>query len=292
VRLTQPAGELPFTLPFAEESRHEEFRWRLGLHPLDPRDWIDLGPTGEAAIAAKAELLATHPDVVLAWLDDVQDEAAEVADALVDHLRRRWPERPPPRLATDRHPLDAAGRLVPEDLVLLVPRDGRLVVGGGSVCFPNRWDLGSKLGRTLAGTHAPVPRLNEQLGARLDRFLDRLTPERGFWRLGWGIIDTPAWHTPPGRREPTPAEDGPPAEPTTGKDGWYLRVERETIRRFPRTGAVLFTIRTHVSPVDALVDHGDAAPRLATRLAQMPADVRSYKGIAAVADELVAALRR
>ncbi len=276
--MTVPARYLPFT----ERPRDAGFRWRLGLRPLDPADWIELGPAADAAIAAKEELLERHGEVVLALLDDVETASAEVADAVVAHLRARWPERPV-RLDPTRHPLDAAARLVPEDLVLLVPRDGQLVVGGGSVCFPNRWDLRSKLGRTLAATHAPVPRLNEQLGRRLDRFLERLTPERGFWRLGWGIIDTPEWYAPPG---PRPSVAADPAG-----SSWYLRVERETIRRFPRTGAVLFTIRTHVTPLTDLVDAGDAAAALADRIEEMPDDVRGYKGITEVADALAGALR-
>ena len=80
--------------------------------------------------------------------------------------------------------------------MLLVERDGRLVFGGGSVCFPNRWDLRSKLGLSMAGVHAPVAQLNEQLEAPIDSFFDRLTPQRSFWRLGWGILDTPDWYTP------------------------------------------------------------------------------------------------
>ncbi len=278
MRATVPARYLPFTEP----PRDAAFRWRLGLKPLDLVDWIELGPAAEAAIAAKAALLERHGDVVLALLDDVGTESAEVADAVVDHLRARWPGRPA-RLDPTLHPLDAAARLVPEDLVLLVPRDGQLVVGGGSVCFPNRWDLRSKLGRTLAATHAPVPRLNEQLGRRLDRFLERLTPERGFWRLGWGIIDTAEWYAPPDGR--------PPDAPGRPVESSYLRVERETIRRFPRTGAVLFTIRTHVTPLTDVVVDGDAAAALAARLDEMPDDVRHYKGIAAVADELVRRIR-
>ena len=63
---------------------------------------------------------------------------------------------------------------------------GTLVFGAGSVCFPNRWDLRSKLGLPLRDVHAPVDLLNEQLGETIDRFFDRLTPERSFWRLGWG----------------------------------------------------------------------------------------------------------
>ena len=272
-------------LPFTGETRRSEFRWRLGLHPLDPADWIELEPAGEAAIEAKDRLLRTRPEEVRAWLDEIESEAREVADALAEHLRGRWPQRADQvRIDADLHPLEAAARLVPEDLVLLAPRDGRLVVVGGVVCFPNRWDLRSKLGRTLAETHAPVPRLNAQLGERLDRFLDRLSAERGFWRLGWGLIDTPEWFAPPVAREAD-------ARPSSSAE-LYLRVERETIRRLPRTGAVLFTIRTHVTALaDAVADPGTAR-HLAERLAQMPPDVRSYKGVADVADQLIDRLRR
>ncbi len=176
----------------------EAFRWRLGVRPLDLRDWIELGPDAEVAIASKGPLMERHADTVFAVLDEqVRDEATEVADALVAHLRDRWPDRyGGVSLDSSLHPLDAAARLVPEDLVLLVERDGQLVFGGGSVCFPNRWDLASKIGLTMAGVHQPVDRLNEHLQAPIDSFFERLTPRRSFWRLGWGVLDTADWYTP------------------------------------------------------------------------------------------------
>ena len=98
---------------------------------------------------------------------------------------------------------------MPEDLVMMVERDGRLIFGGGSVCFPNRWDLRSKLGCTMAEVHAPVALLNEQLEAPVDRFFERLRPERSYWRLGWGILDTDDWYTPlDGTASPRPDRSG------------------------------------------------------------------------------------
>jgi dimethylamine monooxygenase subunit A len=173
---------------------------------------------------------------------------------------------------------------VPEDLVLLVERDGRLVFGGGSVCFPNRWDLRSKLGLSMAGVHAPVAQLNEQLETPIDAFFDRLTPQRSFWRLGWGILDTPDWYTPV---DGTAVRDLPIRSP----DQLFLRVERETLRRFPVTNCVLFTIRTYVAPIGAVAGDCEIAGRLADSLAALPDDVRGYKDVRTTADALIAALR-
>ncbi len=163
--------------------------------------------------------------------------------------------------------------------MLLVERDGRLVFGGGSVCFPNRWDLRSKLGLSMAGVHAPVAQLNEQLEAPIDSFFDRLTPERSFWRLGWGILDTADWYTPlDGTAAPRPVDPAP--------DQFFLRVERETLRRFPETNCVLFTIRTYVTPILAAADDPDVARRLADSLSALPDDVRGYKDLRTTADAL------
>lgn len=266
----------PPYLPFLEREAGAAFRWRLGVRPLDLADWIEWGPDADAALQYKADLNHRHPGTVFAVLDDIEPEATEVADAIAAHVGSE--------LRPDLHPLDAAARLVPEDLVLMVERDGRLVFGGGSVCFPNRWDLRSKLGCTMAEVHAPVALLNEQLEGPVDRFFERLRPERSYWRLGWGILDTDDWFTPlDGTARPRPLDPAP--------GDLHVRVERETLRRFPRTNAVLFTIRTYVTPLDLTVTTPAARAKLADALDVMPRDVRGYKDLADTADRIVAHLR-
>lgn len=252
------------------------FRWRLGARPLDLHDWIELGPDADGPdgwIAQKSAIMATHPTTAFAVLDDVEPECIEVSDALVDHLRRRWPDRYGRiALEPDLHPLDAVARLVPEDLIVMVERDGELVFGGGSVCYPNRWDLPSKVGTSMSSVHAPVARLNEQLADAIGGFFDRLRPERSYWRLGWGILDTADGYTPADRTgRPRPIH------PTL--DDLHVRVERETLRRFPRTHAVLFTIRTYVAPLRSIIADPDERDAIVSVVDAMPADVRRYKDI-------------
>ena len=259
------------------------FRWRLGLRPLDLAHWLVLDEHYPVEIARKQDIMATHPATAFRVLDDIDDEALEVRDAVVHHLE----QLDNPRVGDadpNLHPLDAAARLVQEDLVLLVERDGQLVCGGGSVCFPNRWDLASKLGRSMAEIHEPVAQLNEHLASPIDKFLDRLTPERSYWRLGWGVLDTPELYQ---------ATDGTalPRPPAATPDEHHLRVERETLRRFPQTGCILFTIRTFISPLGSVPGPDDAAA-LAEAIEAMPTDVAEYKQLDAVGSTLAAWLRQ
>jgi dimethylamine monooxygenase subunit A len=272
------------------------FRWRLGLRPLDTADWIEIRADHEAQMAAKAAVLADHHDTAVVVADDVVPEADEVLEVLVSHLRERFPDRYG-HVEADRllHPLDAAGRLVQEDLVLLVERNGELVVGGGSVCFPNRWDLRSKLGRTMAEVHEPVARLNEQLAGPIDGVLERLRPERSFWRLGWGVLDTgELYQAVDGTASPRPgaAHSGVAHSDAGGferlsLDQIHLRVERETLRRFPRTGCILFTIRTHTATLRQVAARPADAALLAEAIAAMPDDVAGYKQLDSLGSRVI-----
>src|SRR5918994_4839583 len=79
-------------LPFMEgpaPAGPDTFRWRLGVRPLDLRDWIELGEGADEAIAEKRRLNAAHPATVFAALDDVEAESRQVAEALLAHLRNR-----------------------------------------------------------------------------------------------------------------------------------------------------------------------------------------------------------
>jgi hypothetical protein len=279
------------------------FRWRLALRPLDLADWIQIGDDYDHEMDQKARVLDAHYDTVFRALPGTEGEGAEVLRAIVDHLVERFPTwftcdectvtnlhrnetlpiTPDEHGRWSEHPLSIAGRLVQEDLAVLVPRDGGLVFGGGSVCFPNRWDLSSKIGASMSEVHAPVSRLNEQLARPIDDFFARLSPEKPFWRLGWGVLDTD---------DPYQAVDGtasvpPPlpavGDPSTG-ERLFLRVERETLRRFPNTDTVLFTIRTYIRPLAHLAARPEDAARLADALANLPDDVADYKRVVELSD--------
>ena len=287
-------GHVPIvdSLPYAPWSERGsvvdgEFRWRLGVRPLELAHWIEFGADADGPrgwLAEKQRVLDEHHSTAFAAIDGIEPAATEVATAIVDHLAEWAPDRRRD-LDPSMHPLEAASRLVPEDLVLMVERDGQLVFGGGSVCFPNRWDLRSKLGQTMSAVHAPVSGLNAQLETNIDQFLERLRPDRPFWRLGWGIIDVAEGYTPSDGTGPDRPVDPQPRE-------MFVRVERETLRRFPGTGCVLFTIRTYVASLGSIEPGAASAASMAAALEAMPEGIRGYKDLLDLADQIAAALRR
>jgi hypothetical protein len=186
------------------------------------------------------------------------------------------------------HPVDAAGRLVQEDLCLMTRVGSTWTLGAASVCFPSRWSLAAKIGRNLSEIHAPVPGYDDHLGEPTSLFFDRMRPDRPVWRLNWTLLTDPSLHQPDASgRRPLGSETG--FDP--GNDAWF-RVERQTLTLL-EADAIVFTIRTYVSSLSALVAaHRDAAAALVAALSDVPPDALAYKGWEGLAPSVVDWLRR
>jgi hypothetical protein len=155
----------------------------------------------------------------------------------------------------------------------MVPRDGAYHLDAAVLCFPSHWRLAHKLGGSALDIHGPVPRYREDLAARVDRYLDRLRPDVIGARRNWSVHDSPELFAPDPPVAPRPAE---PHEVGTR---FRLRSERQTLRRLPRTGAVLFTIRVQQVPFDALRLRPDVAGALADRIDSQPEALTEMNGL-------------
>ena len=156
----------------------------------------------ERDLVRKAVLLEERHGEVFAALDTPAVGAAslEVLELVLEATGQTV-------VPADLHPLDAAGRLVQEDLCLMVLRDGAPHLDAASLCFPSYWRLADKLGRPMADVHGPVAHYADELAAKVDTFLQRLRPERPVWRRNWSIHDDPTYFLP----DPTPAAGRRPA---------------------------------------------------------------------------------
>lgn len=284
------------------------YRMSMGLQALKPEDWIEIGPDRAEQLAERRRLLDTRRQEVLAALPESEAACRELLDRLAAFLPARFPrlyarERAllycrttGERLAVeggDSHPLDTIGRLVQEDFCLLQSdpaRDaGAYRLTAAVLCFPARWRLADKLGRPMLEIHAPVPGYAETLGRPVDRFLSLLKPEKPVWRVNWSLIDDPALFQPTGHGRGT--RDPSITAENAGRRV-FLRCERQTLCRLPKSGAVVFGIRTHQHPLASLAARPEAAARLAGLLRSAPPDLARYKSLPVFAEAVEAHLHR
>lgn len=263
--------------------------FRIGARPLDPADWLLAGPDLALALAEKARLFAQQRDAV--FMAEPQSLAAqrEVCDLIRAHLGQTAaadPDQP----AADEPPLLTAARLVAEDLLLLFRDEQGWRLGAAALCFPSSWVLAEKFGRPLDTIHAPVPGFgpgsrNAQLIARM---LDAARPETPMLRWNWSLYGDDRLHHP--EVSPSPRFNrGPQVDPV------FLRLERQTLRKLPATGALLFTVRILLDPLAALEADPDG-PALASALIEQlvaldPAEL-DYKGMRLERDRVIDRLAR
>lgn len=274
------------------------FRLRMGLRPLDLAEWLEPDEHLADDLALKRTLVADRYDEVVAIVDDPAVHAAcDELWRLVDPASRGFVVRDgalTPLLALQNpegageeglHPIVRSGLATQEDWAVMVPVDGHLVLAAACVCFPTRWVLATKIGKPMAAVHEHVAFYDEHLSKTVDSFFDRLTVDKPMWRLNWNLMDDADLFQPVAKPVASVAPD------EVGERVW-LRVERQTLRRLPATGAIVFGIRIHQRPLAALADRPDQLATMRTAISCLPPETFAYKslgGFAAALDSWIEA---
>lgn len=270
----------------------------IGLAPLDPDDWIEVDDRLEHYLAEKDRLLSEIPDRVFAEEPETRASQQEILDRLADHLGRRFPDthvRDGSRMTVNgsrqvdlrsgEAPLRLASGLVQEDLVVMRRSDAGWRLAAASLCFPSSWSLREKFGKPLHEIHAPVPGFGPgtRNAALIGRIFDNLKVEQPVQRLNWGIYANADLYQPD-----RSAEHGVPGH--GGGDNHYFRIERQTLRKMPISGDILFTIRIHLDPLEALRPRPEAIAPFVDQLQGLDDAELAYKGLAGRRAELIDAL--
>jgi hypothetical protein len=258
----------------------------MGLSRLDPADWLIPDEQRSDELAERHRLLSERPDEVFAALPGTEAAGEEVVLMVRTWFAEHRPGVVLPEDPPAIHPLEAAGRLVQEDLCLMVRHSDVHHLDAACLCFPSHWRLADKLGRPASALHGPVPRYDTELASRVDRYLDRLRPDALSRRRNWSVHDAPDLFAPWPPAAPRRLEAGDVAT------GLWLRSERQTLRRLPRTGAVLFAIRVQQAPFGVLAGRPDVATRFAARLASQPAELTAMNGLDGYRDAVLGWLDR
>ena len=264
----------------------------MGLVALDLEQWIEPDDRFVQELLEKKSLLKHCPAEVVGTRPGSEDAQREVLDFLIEHMAQYHPsllkrdENAVAVLPIDETyhlddwsdaAIDLAGRLVQEDFCLMAPGASGYTLEAASLCFPSRWRLAEKLGHPMTAIHEPVPGFGDKLARPVDRFFDHLHVDRPVWRVNWSVNDDPTLFQPVRRQEVS--TDEAITEKNAG-ERLFIRCERQTLRRLPKTGWILFTIKTYVDPISMLGSLPDAAAGLASAVRELPEGTRRYKNIA------------
>ncbi|MBL6078147.1 DUF3445 domain-containing protein [Belnapia sp. T18] len=272
----------------------------MGLVACPEAAWIEIDERYPAEMAERRALLATRRADVLATRPGSETAQAEVLALLAAHLPARFPSwfrREGDRLrngltgeewdltAPSCDPLELAARLVQEDLCIIRPAEDGAVLEAGVVCAPTRWRITEKIGRLLMAVHAAVPFYGERLGTPVDRFMAQIKPGRVAMRVNWSVVDSPALFQLEGKHR---GERDPSFTAENAGQRLHLRTERQTFRRLPQSGAVLFTIRVHSYPLTRVAALPGVASRLAGAVRALPEEMGRYKSLPVYREALLA----
>lgn len=200
--------------------------------------------------------------------------------------------------------------LIQEDVALMIEgTDGKYYFQGGAICIPGFWRMRDKIGMALDDIHISgnVPRFKEKLQTSMEKFFRRMPVDKPVIRNNYFMqVCKPSAHVADKddelrldvEEESIDPEELGWSESTNGPEDSFLhghghsaqpapylapstirlRSERQTLRRLPRTGAIVFGIRTYLFKIEELARERGVADRLASAIRSWPDDVGVYKG--------------
>lgn len=225
---------------------------KMGLTALGEDEWLQPGPD----LTQRGTAFDAHPESVQV-LPEAEEPARELAAM---------------RGVTGG--IEAAARSIWEDVCLLMRAGGedvyRLV--GAAVAFPTDWRPPDKLGLPLVALHRPIHGYEAQLATGVDHFMGKLKPGSIYGRCNWFVSPTDAlrWVGEP------PEQAFARVTADNAGETLFIRSERQTLRKLPETGAIVFTIGVYVAPLGSL-SPGNIA-RMAQAVAIIPPEEAERRG--------------
>lgn len=301
---------MSLTEGLAEDLRHTPYDgsrkpFTVGLAPLDLADWIEPDRRLVATLAEKDQLLATRRNVVMREEPGTRAAQREALSLIAEHVVARQPDiyrREGNRISIlpagvvvdlddpEEAPLVTAARLVSDDLLMMRAGEGGYRLVAAVLCFPSAWSLTEKFGQSLDALHAAVPGYPDKLARVMNRIFENLKVEQPVWRVNWSIYPDDELHHPESKERPRDWFDEEDLAPEA-----FVRVERQTLRRLPASGDILFTVRIHVDPLNAFRRHPEGkrlAASLREQILALDEAQLAYKALTEHRDAVAAALAR
>ncbi|KAI1100216.1 mannosyl transferase [Jackrogersella minutella] len=286
-------------LPYRPFRYGPKYNVTMGLRSLKHADWIELDNHYPRYHADKAQRIKERGHKCCRTAPEAYPAAIELLEELVDYLPARYPsmykrtavgidnlwsgesfditKQPLPE-----DPMQICARLVQDDLAIMIERpDSQYYLLAGAVLLAGFWRLEDKYGMVMSEIHTSgdVPQFKEKLEKGMMNFFRRLKPEELVARNNYfmQVDDSLGWSWSIGS-EDSPHVSWNTAEKNRAIEHHYFRSERQSLRRLPKSGGIVFTIRTYFLPITEIVKEDYVPGRLASAVRSWGDDVSRYKG--------------
>ncbi|RLL96767.1 hypothetical protein CFD26_102291 [Aspergillus turcosus] len=283
--------------PMTDE--HRKYFITMGLRSMKWDEWIELDNHYLQYHADKARRIKERGAKCCRTAPEAMDGAIELLEELSSYLPERYPsmfrktatgiantvtgesfnitQRPLPE-----DPMTTCARLIQDDLALMIEKpDGEYYLLAGAILLAGFWRLEDKFGMRLSEIHTSgdVPGFQTKLEKGMMNFFRRIRPEDPVLRNNYFIQvdDNLAWSHSIGSEDAAEVSWNT-AQKNKAIEHHYFRSERQSLRRLPRSGAVVFTIRTYFEPITEIAKEPYVPGRLASAIRSWDEDVSRYKG--------------
>ncbi|KAF2477401.1 uncharacterized protein BDR25DRAFT_364196 [Lindgomyces ingoldianus] len=265
VPLPRPYPE--FNSKKAQPRPYRPFRWTyhqtMSLTKLEPDWWLEIENTYEKRIKQRQELFEKHGEGVLQALPGSELACKELMEMALQFLCARYPHYF--RLDKEKmvfyngilstesdlkntHPLQVLLNNVPEDFAITLrdPITGYYSFRAGLICSALGWNVASKIGMQLHEIHKPIPDYKEKM-----QYFAKKPTDKAIQRGSWGLeVDQPLYMPPGDPHEKH--RDVQHADLSISR--CHLRVDWQTLRRLPLSGAIVFNFKALFTPVESFRD--------------------------------------
>ncbi|KAI9706762.1 MAG: hypothetical protein M1820_004732 [Bogoriella megaspora] len=285
-----------FQLEKALPRPYRPFRWSyhqtMSLTKLQPDWWLELESTYATRVRERQELYAKHGPLVMQSLPGSEFAMKELMEMCLQFYVARYPMHF--RLDTERlifyndilktethlkdvSPFDVLLQNVPEDFAIMLrnPEDGIYHFRAGIICSSLGWSVGSKIGMKLHEIHDPIPDYKEKMRASMDRYFAKKPTDRAIQRGSWGLEVHEPLFMPPG--DPHEALRSA-QDPSHTISDMNLRVDWQTLRRLPLSGAVVFNFKGLFTPITEFRDEPYVPALVLKVLKEGKQNLMEYKG--------------
>lgn len=308
-----------FDLSTADPIAYRPFRYgpkyhqTMGIRSLDMSkdSWIEVDKELGHFLAQKRDRLAGprgHKGVQV--MPDAEFAAHELLDTLVSYLLQRYPtvysrdkSSGGIRIAGvedtvpvgQEPPMSSVCKLIQDDVaIMLEGEDGHYYLRGGCILLAGFWRLEDKLGMRLDEIHKSgnVPHYREKLEVSMDRYFSRLQEDKPVQRNNYFLQcdDQLPWSSTIGPEDDANFQGHPGWHMVTQEphiEHMHFRSERQTLRRLPRSRAIIFTVRTYFIPVTNICREPHVPGRLASSIRSWSPEIAEYKGLDRYKDVLI-----